>query len=99
MDTETQELIASAADAKVRMQAVKQRNRASVRHKYEGMARREIADLNAGAEAEFAGMIAKLHDAGVPQGVIRKEVLRTNTWGVWVYWRDLAGIPPARGGK
>jgi len=89
-------LVIRAQDARTRMQEAKKRNKADVKRKYEAMMRTEIATRDEDAEYEFARILKEVHDAGVPQSTLRREVLRTNVWGEWTKWRDLAEIPPQR---
>lgn len=89
-------LVIEAQDARGRMQDAKRQIKAEVRRKYEAQMKQEIADRAADAEAEFARVLARVHAAGVSQAVLRREVLRTNVWSTWTYWRDLAEIEPER---
>lgn len=69
---------------------------ADVRSEFEVAILKEIGTRTKAAEAEFATRIQAAVASGVPQSIIRKEVLRTNDWDTWVHWRDLAGVDPER---
>lgn len=88
--------VIEAQEARSRMQEAKKRIKAEVRRKYEAQMSLEIAERSQDAEVEFARTLARVHASGVPQSVLRRDVLRTNVWGVWTYWRDLAQIEPER---
>lgn len=90
------DLIIEAQDARAKMQRAKKDAKEEVRRKYEAAMTREVAELSREAEYAFAQTLARVHAAGVKQGVLRKEVLRTNVWDIWTYWRDLAEIEPER---
>lgn len=94
MDVTT--LILEAQDARGRMQDAKKLIKRQIERKYKAQIRREIEDATQDAEVEFARTLARVNAAGVTQEALRREVLRTNVWSVWTYWRDLAGIEPAR---
>lgn len=94
MDVTT--LVIEAQDARSRMQEAKKRIKAEVRRKYEAAIKRETEEATVDAEVEFARTLARVHAAGVPQNVLRREVLRTNVWHEWTKWRDLAEIEPER---
>ena len=94
--TDVTSLVIEAQDARSRMQEAKRRVKAEVRRKYEAQMTRDIAEGTLNAEVEFARTLARIHAAGVPQAVLRREVLRTNVWSTWTYWRDMAGIEPDR---
>jgi hypothetical protein len=89
-------LVIEAQDARSRMQEARKRIKAEVRRKYEAKIAAECADEIAEAEGTFAAVLARVHAAGVPQSVLRREVLRTNVWNEWVKWRDMASIEPER---
>lgn len=89
-------LIIEAQDARSRMQEAKKRIKAEVRRKYEAQIKRETAEATQDAEIEFARTLARVNAAGVSQALLRREVLRTNVWDIWTYWRDLAGMEPDR---
>jgi len=89
-------LIIEAQDARSRMQEAKKRIKAEVRRKYEAQIKRETAEATENAEIEFARTLARVNAAGVSQALLRREVLRTNVWDIWTYWRDLAGMEPDR---
>lgn len=82
--------------ARIDMQTEKASNRTTIKAKYAERIRQEIEDANEAAEIRFARLLAEAHSAGVPQSLLRSEVLRTNVWSRWVYWRDLAEIEPDR---
>lgn len=82
--------------ARIDMQAAKASNRATIKAKYAERIRQEVEDANEAAEIRFARLLAEAHTAGVPQSLLRSEVLRTNVWSRWTYWRDLAEIEPDR---
>ena len=90
-------LVEEAQAARYRMQAAKKRIKAEVRRKYEARITQEVAEATRDAEIEFARALAKVHEEGVSQATLRKEVLRTGVWSIWTYWRDLAKIEPERG--
>lgn len=94
MDVTT--LVIELEEARYRMQEAKRRIKSEVEREHKIAIRREVADRTADAEAEFARKLAMAYAAGLPQSVLRTKVLRTGDWGRWVYWRDLAGIPPER---
>lgn len=88
--------VIEAQEARSRMQEAKKRIKAEVKRKYEARITQEVAERSAEAEYEFARTLAKVHASGVSQAILRRDVLRTNVWGVWTYWRDLAEIEPER---
>ena len=90
-------LVEEAQAARYQMQAAKKRIKAEVRRKYEARITQEVAEATRDAEIEFARALAKVHEEGVSQATLRKEVLRTGVWSIWTYWRDLAKIEPERG--
>lgn len=90
-------LVEEAQAARHQMKAAKKRIRAEVRRKYEARIAQEVAEATWDAEIEFARALARVHEEGVSQATLRKEVLRTGVWGIWTYWRDLAKIEPDRG--
>lgn len=94
--TDITSLVIEGQDARGRMQEAKRRIKAEVERKYRAIITREIADATVEAEVEFARLLRSLADRGVPQAVLRREVLRTNDWSTWVKWRDLAEIEPER---
>ena len=89
-------LIIEAQDARSRMQEAKKRIKAEVRRKYEAQITRETLEATQDAEIEFARTLARVNASGVSQALLRREVLRTNVWSIWTYWRDLAGMEPER---
>jgi hypothetical protein len=64
------------------------------RHRIEQ--RKEIDAAIRDVEIEFANLIAREAENGLPGNVIREEVLHTQDWGRWKKWRDLAGMEPDR---
>lgn len=88
--------VIEAQEARSRMQEAKKRIKAEVKRKYEARITQEVAERSAEAEYDFARTLAKVHASGVSQAILRRDVLRTNVWGVWTYWRDLAEIEPER---
>lgn len=96
MTRDVTSLIIEAQDARARMQEAKKRIKSEVRRKYEQAIARDVAEAVADAEIEFARTLARVHASGVSQALLRREVLRTNVWGEWVRWRDLADIAPER---
>lgn len=88
--------VIEAQEARSRMQEAKKRIKAEVRRKYESRIAMEVAEQSQDAEIEFARVLSRVHAAGVSQALLRREVLRTNVWSVWTYWRDLANIDPER---
>ncbi len=83
-------------EAKSRMRIAKKVIAEQVRAEYEGRILREISERTASIEADFALRLKMASAAGVPGGVIRKNVLKTNDWERWTKWRDLAEIEPER---
>lgn len=81
-------------DAKAKMKLARTTAKARARAEFETQIKAREKDLFAEAEAEFAGVVKKLHDSGVPGVVIRKDILGTNDWATWTRWRDLAGVEP-----
>jgi len=88
--------VAALVDARFRMSQAKKQIKAEEEHKALQAAKIRIAERTEEVEAAFARELAKAVDSGIPQAVIRREVLRTNSWDRWVYWRDLAKIEPER---
>lgn len=82
--------------ARIDMQTEKKIVEVEVKQKYAEQIQHEIQERVATAERIFAGKLKDATDAGIPQSLIRKEVLRTNVWERWTYWRDLAQIEPER---
>lgn len=89
-------LIIEAQEARSRMQEARKRIKAEVRRKYEAQITRETAEATQDAEIDFARVLARVNASGVSQALLRREVLRTNVWSIWTYWRDLAGMEPDR---
>lgn len=88
--------VIEAQEARSRMQEAKKRIKAEVKRKYEARITQEVAERSAEAEYDFARTLARVHASGVSQAILRRDVLRTNVWSVWTYWRDLAEIEPER---
>jgi hypothetical protein len=94
---DTTSLIIEGQNARLTMQEAKRRNKAEIRRKYEAKMRAEIDEANVEAEVTFANTLARIFATGLlTVREIQREILRTNSWDTWVYWRDLAGIPPER---
>jgi len=91
----TYELI-ELEDAKARMQDAVRTERLRIEREAKRRAAREIADAVEEIEYKFARKLAEANAAGIPQSLLRKEVLRTNDWPTWVKWRDKADIAPQR---
>lgn len=89
-------LVIRAQNARSEMQEAKKRIKAETRRKYEAMMNADMAEAIEDVELKFARVLAEVHDAGVTQGILRREVLRTNVWNTWTYWRDKANIEPER---
>lgn len=83
-------------DAKSAMIAAKKQIKAEEERKALRAAREAIEARTEEIEHSFAKRLALANSEGMPQALIRKEVLRTNDWGTWVKWRDLAEIEPER---
>lgn len=96
MEHDITSLVIEAQDARSRMQEAKKRIKAEVRRKYEAAMKRDTAEAIQDAEIEFARTLARVNASGVSQSILRREVLRTNVWDIWTYWRDLAGMDPER---
>lgn len=78
------------------MQIARKRVADEVRAEYRRRIREEIEDRQRSLEYEFARELAAEHARGLPGNVIRTHVLRTQDWGRWKKWRDLAEIAPER---
>lgn len=88
--------IFSLQNARGEMQAAKARNRAEIMASYKAKMELDIKEADRAAELRFARLLREANAAGVPQSMLRSEVLRTNVWSRWTYWRDLAEIEPQR---
>jgi hypothetical protein len=88
--------IVALQDARHRMQEAKRAIKSEEEHKALQAARLRIAERSQEAEIAFARDLAAAVAEGMPQSVLRSDVLRTNAWDRWVYWRDLAEIEPER---
>lgn len=82
--------------ARGEMQGAKNLLRTQIRAEYLAKAEVEIAEKSAEVEYTFARKLKEAVEAGIPQGLLRQKVLKTNTWSIWTYWRDLAEIEPER---
>src|SRR5690606_12185951 len=82
--------------ARARMKEEKAVVSARVKAHYQAEIQNAIDRETRKAEEQFSEAIREAVEAGVPQSIIRKDVLRTNDWDRWVYWRDLAGVEPER---
>lgn len=82
--------------ARLDMQTAKKTAEINVKERYAKKIRDEIKYETEQAELEFARALKEAHDRGVPSSLLRSEVLRTNVWNRWTYWRDLAMIEPDR---
>lgn len=82
--------------SRLQMQSDKKLVEIEVKQKYAERIRDEIRRRTEAIELEFAHDLAEAHARGVPQSLIRSDVLRTNVWSRWTYWRDLAQIQPDR---
>ena len=91
----TAEIIALQA-ARTALQVSEKTIAAEVKARYRDIARAEIESRITDNRIDFSRKLKAAHDAGVPASLLRSEVLRTNTWDRWTYWRDLAGIEPDR---
>ena len=94
--TDWTDRIIELEEAKAAMIAAKKAVKAEAERKARAQARREIADRVDEIEHRFARRLAAANADGMPQGLIRKEVLRTGDWNTWVKYRDLAEIEPER---
>jgi len=59
-----------------------------VREEYEGMMIREALRRRGLIESDMAQAIQNALIDGVPSGRIRSEVIKTNVWDRWLFWRD-----------
>jgi len=84
----------SLQNARGEMQAIKARNRIEITAQYKARIDHAIKEADRAAELHFAKLLKEANEAGVPQSIIRRDVLRTNVWSRWTYWRDLAEITP-----
>lgn len=82
--------------ARLDMQTAKETARITVKNRYAERIAAEIEYETNEAEKEFARLLKEAHERGVPSTLLRSEVLRTNVWSRWTYWRDRAGITPDR---
>lgn len=78
------------------MQIAKKRIADEIRSRHRVAIRHEIEEAQRGIEYEFARELATSHASGLPGQVIRSNVLRTQDWGRWKKWRELAEIQPER---
>lgn len=89
-------VVSGLQDAKYRMREAKRAIKSEEEHKALQAAKIRIEERSREVEFSFARDLALAAAQGVPQTILRKEVLRTNDWGIWSYWRDLAEIEPER---
>ena len=94
--TDWTDRIIELEEAKAAMIAAKKAVKAEAERRARAQARREIADRVEELEHRFARRLAAANAEGMPQALIRKEVLRTGDWATWVKYRDLAEIAPER---
>lgn len=66
-----------------------------IRAEHRKIASEEIREFRGLEGVWFAGKIRKAIEAGLSREDIRREVLRTNDWGTWVKWAELAGVDPS----
>lgn len=78
------------------MQIARKRVADEVRAEFQRAIRDEITRRQHDIEHEFARELRLESERGLPGSVIRAEVLRTQDWGRWKKWRDLADIEPER---
>ena len=97
MNESFERMVIELEDAKAQMIEAKRRIRSETEREAKRVAALKAADRIEQVEVEFAGKLADAHAAGVPQAVLRSQVLRTNDWGTWTKWRDMAGIQRERG--
>ena len=97
--SKSEDEIVALQRARVDLQMEKATNRVMIQAKYKAIVRQEVEEANRDVEMRFARLLKEAHEAGVPQARLRSEVLRTNEWSRWTYWRDMAGIEPVRGKK
>lgn len=83
-------------NARGEMQAAKAKNRIEITAQYKARIDNAIKEADRAVELHFAKLLKEANEAGVPQSIIRRDVLRTNVWSRWTYWRDLAEITPDR---
>ncbi len=88
--------IVELQNARAAMQDAIKLKKSEINRKHRTLAALELAEEIQEAEIRFAKKLKEANDSGVPQSLLRSEVLRTNTWSVWEKWRDLANIEPAR---
>lgn len=91
----TAEIVALQA-ARTALQVSEKTIAAEVKARYRDIARKEIETRIADNKIDFARKLKVAHEAGVPSSLLRSDVLRTNSWDRWIYWRDLAEIEPDR---
>lgn len=83
-------------DAYMSMQIAKKIKRAEIHAAHKKTLERIIRDAEDEIERDFARELHAANEAGLPGNVIRSEVLKTQDWGRWKKWRDLAQIEPDR---
>lgn len=71
--------------------------RAEVKEKYRAIVAEEIRERQTENDVRFAKRLARVKEmTGLTLREIQDGVLRTRTWSVWEYWRNLAGLAPER---
>lgn len=83
-------------DAYGAMQIARKIKAEEVKARYARIIREETKRAQEAVEIEFARELAQENARGLPGSVIREQVLRTQDWGRWKKWRDLAEIEPDR---
>lgn len=93
LDVEIQEL----KDAYSARKVAKATIRAEVREKYRAVMAEEIESRQMENDVRFAKRMLRAKESlGLTIRDLQDEVLKTRTWSVWEYWRDLMGIEPER---
>lgn len=96
MEMDHTRTIAALQRRKIDMMSEKKIAEIEVKEKYAARIREEIQRRTEEAEQDFAAALREAVEEGVPQSLLRSEVLRTNDWRAWTKWRDLAQIEPER---
>lgn len=78
------------------MQIARKRVADEVKAEFQRAIRDEISRRQYEIEHDFAKALRLETERGLPGAVIRAEVLRTQDWGRWKKWRDMADIEPER---
>lgn len=89
-------LVIELEEAKSAMITAKKVVKADADREARRVARENVREKVEELEYAFAKRLAAANAQGLPQSVIRKEILRTGDWDTWVKWRDLAQIEPER---